>query len=214
MSHINLGELLTVWDKNPSRHTAIEDVQGIVFGCIVASLGLFFLNKAELLIGGTAGAAFLVHYLSGWNFGLLFFVINLPFYYLSWRSIGIAFTVKTFIAVAFTSFLTGIQSQFLEIGNLDPLWAAIVGGVLLGFGLLALYRHRASLGGVGILAVYVQDRTGFRAGFVQMAFDAVVLVVSFFVVSPMIVLVSVIAAMVLNMFIAVNHRADRYIVLR
>ncbi len=212
--HLNLNELLTIWTHNPSRHTLFEDVQGITFGSIIASLGLFFLNQAGLLTGGTAGLAFLVHYTSGVSFGLLFFLVNLPFYFLSWRRLGKVFTVKTFIAIALTSVLADLQARFLHIADINGLWSAFLGGVLLGFGLLALYRHRASLGGIGILGVYLQDKTGFRAGLTQMIFDGIILVFALLILDPRVVLASVIGAATLNMFVAINHRADRYIALQ
>lgn len=214
MPHLNLTELLTIWNDNPSRHTLIEDVQGIAFGSIIASLGLFFLNQAGLLTGGTAGLAFIIHYTTDLSFGLLFFLVNLPFYFLSWRRVGKVFTAKTFVAIALTSFLTDVQSRFLHISDINVIWSAFLGGLLLGFGLLALYRHRASLGGVGILGVYLQDKTGFRAGLTQMIFDGCLLIIAFLVLDPWVVLASVVGAATLNMFVAINHRADRYIALR
>ncbi|MCY1242689.1 putative 5xTM membrane BCR, YitT family [compost metagenome] len=147
------------------------------------------------------------------NFGLAFFLLNLPFFYLSWKRLGPAFTVKTFIAIGVTSFLTDIQSRLFQIGDIHPAWAALIGGLLLGYGLLALYRHRASLGGVGILGIYLQERFGVRAGLVQLAIDMVVLVAAFGVTSPSVVAWSVLGAVVLNLFVAINHRADRYIAL-
>ncbi|MGR6466862.1 YitT family protein [Rhizobium sp. PAMB 3182] len=209
-----IKRVLDIFNTEPSKHSVAEDAQGIFFGCMMAALGLYFLNKVGILIGGTAGVAFLIHYATGMNFGLLFFLVNLPFYYLSFRRIGLAFSVKTFIAIAVTSGLTEIESRFLDINYLDPIWGAVLGGLLVGFGLLALYRHRASLGGIGILAVYLQDHFGWRAGLVQMAFDAIILVLSFLVLTPFIVFCSVVSAVVLNFFVAINHRSDRYVVLR
>ena len=78
--------------------------------------------------------------------------------------------------------------------------------------MLALFRHRASLGGFGILALYLQDRFGWRAGFVQLGLDGLVLTLSFFVASPFVILCSILAAVTLNLTLAINHRTDRYIV--
>src|SRR3546814_1866730 len=80
--------------------------------------------------------------------------------------------------------LTEIEQQFFLIQYLHPFWGALIGGLLLGYGLLALYRHRASLGGVGILAIYIQDRFGVQAGLVQLAFDLCVMACAFAVVFP------------------------------
>ncbi|ASY61625.1 Transporter [Sinorhizobium sojae CCBAU 05684] len=191
----------------------MEDAQGIFSGSFVAALGLYFLASAGLLTGSTAGVAFLLHYATGANFGLAFFLVNLPFFYLSLKRLGPAFTIKTFIAIGLTSFLTDAQSRLFQIGEIHPGWAALIGGLLLGYGLLALYRHRASLGGVGILGIYLQERVGIRAGLVQLVIDMAVLAVAFAVTTPWIVAWSVLGAIVLNLFVAINHRADRYIAL-
>ena len=155
--------------------------------------------------------AFILQYLTGYGFGFYYTVLNLPFYLLSLSRLGRAFTIKTFLAVGLTSLITEIQPRYLKIETLDPIWTALLAGILLGFGLLALYRHRASLGGLGILAVYLQDRFGWRAGLVQLAFDTVVLAAAFAVAAPFIVLCSVIGALVLNLFLTINHRSDRYV---
>ncbi|WEX88209.1 YitT family protein [Sinorhizobium garamanticum] len=208
-----ISSVFGLWNTSPTRHTPVEDVQGIFSGSLVAALGLYFLASAGLLTGSTAGVAFLLHYATGVNFGLAFFLLNLPFFYLSLKRLGPAFTIKTFIAIALTSFLTDTQSRLFEIGAIHPAWAALLGGLLLGYGVLALYRHRASLGGVGILGIYLQERFGIRAGLVQLAIDMVVLATAFAVTTPPVVVWSVLGAVVLNLFVAINHRADRYIAL-
>jgi uncharacterized membrane-anchored protein YitT (DUF2179 family) len=204
---------LGFWNTSASRHTPLEDVQGIFSGSLVSALGLYVLASAGLLTGSTAGIAFLLHYTFGVNFGLAFFLLNLPFFYLSSKRLGIAFTIKTFVAIGLTSVLADVQSRFFEISSIHPAWAALLGGLLLGFGLLALYRHRASLGGVGILGIYMQERFGIRAGLVQLSVDMCVLAAAFFVTTPPVVIYSVLGAVVLNLFLTINHRADRYIAL-
>ncbi len=208
-----MSSVFGLWNTSPTRHTPIEDAQGVFSGSLVAALGLYFLASAGLLTGSTAGVAFLLHYVTGVNFGLAFFLLNVPFFYLSLKRLGAAFTIKTFIAIGLTSFLTDAQSRLFEVEQIHPGWAALLGGLLLGYGVLALYRHRASLGGVGILGVYLQERFGIRAGLVQLVIDMAVLAVAFAVTTPWIVLWSVLGAVVLNLFVAINHRADRYIAL-
>ncbi len=199
------------WNPIPTRHTPLEDVQGIFASSVIAALGLALMGSAGLVASGTAGVAFVLHYLTGVSFGLYYTVVNIPFYVLALKRLGWAFTLKTILAVSLTSLITELQPHFVRVESIDPMWTAVLAGILLGFGLLGLYRHRASLGGVGVLAVYLQDRFGMRAGLVQLAFDLVVLVAAFFVAAPFVVLCSVVGALVLNLFLTVNHRADRYI---
>ena len=75
-------KILGLYSADPSQHTLLEDGQGLLTGAMVAALGFYFLNKVGLLTGGTAGVAFLLHYALGISFGLLFFIVNLPFYYI------------------------------------------------------------------------------------------------------------------------------------
>ncbi len=209
----NAKSAFGVWNTSATRHSWAEDFQGIISGSLISSLGLFCLSSAGLLTGSTAGVAFLLHYATGVNFGLAFFVVNLPFFYLSLKQLGTVFTVKTFVAITLTSLLTNLQPLLFDVAHINALWSGILGGILLGFGLLALYRHRASLGGVGILGIYVQERFGIRAGLVQLAIDLCVLAVAFAVTTPTVVICSVIGAIALNLFVAINHRSDRYIAL-
>lgn len=201
-----------LWASSTDRHSLIEDIQGIAAGSMLAALGVTLLSSAHLLIGGTAGLGFLLRYSSGLSFGVVFFLINLPFYWIAYKRLGLAFTLKTFSAVALTSVLTEVLPGLIHIEDIHPLVAALFGGLLIGTGMLALFRHRASLGGFGILALYLQDRFGWRAGFVQLGLDGVVLALSFFVATPMVILLSILAALTLNLTLAINHRTDRYIV--
>lgn len=211
MNTIGAGMKLGIWNTEPARHSLFEDAQGVFTGTVLASLGVMLLAKAGLFTGGVAGMAFLLHYAFGWSFGLGFFLINLPFYWLAYKRLGPAFTIKTFSAIALLAILSEYHPKLLEIGSINPVWAAVLGGLLVGMGMLALFRHRASLGGIGILALYLQERFGWRAGLVQLAIDLVILALAFLVASPFIALCSVIGALALNFFITVNHRTDRYI---
>ncbi|MDQ5892053.1 MAG: hypothetical protein QG613_924, partial [Pseudomonadota bacterium] len=79
-------------------HTLLEDILAILIGTLMVSFGVILLRQAGALTGGTAGIAFLTHYLTNVSFGVAFFLLNLPFYYLAVRRMGWEFTVKTFCA--------------------------------------------------------------------------------------------------------------------
>ena len=192
-------------------HSPMEDALALFTGVMIISVGLAFMSGAGLLTGGVTGLAFLLHYATGIGFGLWFFVLNVPFYWLALRKLGWAFTFKTFIAVAALSILMQWQVQFLLIRPLQPWYAAVMGGLLLGVGFLVLFRHRCSLGGVGILALHLQSRYGWRAGKVQMAVDCVIVLAAFASVPPQRVLWSVLGAVALNGVLAMNHRPGRYL---
>ncbi len=194
-----------------ARHTLTEDAQGFALGVFLCALGLQFLTHAGLITGQTAGIAVILSYLTGWSFGVVFFVINLPFYLLAWMRLGRQFTAKSLISVTALSALTLILPDQIIFAQLSTLMAAITFGALTGVGLLVIFRHNGSLGGLGVVALMVQDKTGFRAGYVQLCADAVIFGVALFLFPLTVVAWSLLGAVVLNLIIAINHRRDRYI---
>jgi uncharacterized membrane-anchored protein YitT (DUF2179 family) len=142
---------------------------------------------------------------------VLFFAINLPFYVLALWRMGWPFTLKTIGAVGLLSLLSGLVPQWLVVAYLDPVFAALAGGGLMGLGILLLFRHKASVGGINILALYLQENFGIRAGYFQFAVDAVILVSALFVVPADRVLLSLLGAVMLNLIIAMNHKPGRYV---
>ncbi|MBX3626069.1 MAG: YitT family protein [Rhizobacter sp.] len=200
-------------DPDPAtlKHTPLEDLQAILIGTLLVSLAVTLFQHAGLLSGGTAGIAFLAHYLGGWSFGLAYFVINLPFYWLAWRHMGRRFTLRTLAAVVLVAVMSDWLPRHLVLASLDAWLAALLGGVLMGNGFLVLFRHHASLGGLGILALLAQKKKGWRAGHVQMAMDAAIVCAALATVPLDRVALSVAAAVVLNLVIATNHRPGRYV---
>lgn len=192
------------------RHSPLDDIQGLVVGTLFLALSISFFRDAGMLTGGTAGLAFLIHYAFDLPFGIVFFAINLPFYVFALRALGREFTLKTFCTVLLLSVCTEWLPSLLSIAHVDPIFAAVMGGLLAGTGLLMLIRHRSSLGGVGVLALYLQQRKGWRAGWVQMAADCVIMALALLAVDPRLVGLSVLGAVAVNFVIAVNHRSGRY----
>jgi uncharacterized membrane-anchored protein YitT (DUF2179 family) len=193
-----------------AHHRWYEDIQALVIGTLFVALGVVMFGTAGLLTGGTAGIAFLIHYAWGVSFSLAFFVINLPFYVFAWKRMGTAFTVKTFASVGLLSVFTHFLPQGLHFDFLSPPLAAVLGGLLCGTGMLMLFRHRASLGGLNVMVLYLQERMGWRAGKVQMAIDSLIVLGALWVSDGERVALSVLGAVVLNMTLAINHRPGRY----
>ena len=195
------------------RHSLFDDAQALVTGTLFIALGLMLFRQAGLMTGGTAGIALVAHYASGWRFGVLFFVFSLPFYWLAWRRMGRRFAIKTFAAVALLSLLSEQLPSLLAIHRVEPLFAAVAGGLLIGAGFLILFRHRASLGGLNVLVLWLQERTGWRAGYLQLALDLTILLASTPWVDARRLALSIVGAVAMNLALAVNHRPGRYVAL-
>ena len=196
---------------DPNRHSIIEDAQGIAYGAGMAAFAITILTHLGLVTGQTAGLAVLISYATGWGFGPVFFAVNLPFYWLGYRRIGLRFVLKTFVAVGLMSALAMVFPHWARFDHLNPIVGAVLFGAISGSALLALFRHGASLGGVGIVALYLQDRTGFRAGWTQLVFDVAIFALALSLRDLPTVAISALGALVVNLVIAVNHRRDRYV---
>ncbi len=193
-----------------SPHSKFEDAMGLTVGTLFVALAVLMFRQAGLATGGTTGVAFLIYYSTGWPLGWVLFAINLPFYIFGWTALGHAFTFKTFAAVAQLSLFIEWIPTMLTMSTLSPVFAAILGGLLTGTGILIIIRHGASLGGVTIVAIYMQKRHGWRAGAVQMAIDGVILVVAFGLLEPVKIAISLVGAAAINLVIGVNHKNGRY----
>ncbi|MBN9250433.1 MAG: YitT family protein [Mesorhizobium sp.] len=193
------------------RHGLHEDALALVLGTLLVALGTVIYAKAVLLVGGMAGLALLMQYTTGVDFWLGFSLINLPFYYLGLKRMGWRFTLRTFVAVTLVSLFSRLTADWIDFSRLEPAYAAVMAGTLCGTGLLMLFRHRTGLGGVNILAMFLQDNWGVRAGYFQLAVDLCILGAAIFVLSPDRIALSVVSAVILNLIIAVNHRPGRYL---
>ena len=194
------------------EHSFLEDVQAFLLGTALCALAVQFLTHLGLITGQTAGLGVLLSYVSGWSFGAVFFVINLPFYAFAWLRMGPRFTVKSFVAVALVSAMTEALPTLMVFETLNPLVGALLAGATAGMGLIVLFRHGASLGGVGVLGLWLQDKVGIQAGWVQLGFDVVLFAVAFFVLDDVtLVAFSLLGAVIVNLIIGVNHRNDRYV---
>ncbi len=200
----------TAADARAFHHSVAEDVQGMVLATLVAALGLSVFAHSGIMIGGMAGVSFQLHYALGWNFGLVFVLVNLPFYWIAVRRMGWEFTLKTFAAVGACGLLTDLLPRWIGWAHISPAFAAILGGALCGLGILFFIRHRASLGGIGILAVHLQRSRGISAGTVQLVFDMGLMAVALLVLSPVQVLYSAAGAVMLSLVLMFNHRPNRY----
>ncbi|MCW2236035.1 YitT family protein [Azospirillum canadense] len=193
------------------RHRLYEDALALLMGTLFVALGTAIYGKTMLLTGGVAGAALLLSYVTPFGFGALFFLVNLPFYLLAWKRMGWQFTLRTFIAVGMVAGFSRMTDSWIGFSHLDPVYATVIGGALCGSGLLMLFRHRTGLGGLNILAIYLQERFGVRAGYFQLGVDLMIVAAAFFVLETDRLLLSVLGAAIVNMLLAINHKPGRYL---
>ncbi|MEC3949684.1 YitT family protein [Sphingobium sp. HWE2-09] len=196
----------------PARpHSLAEDGYAIAIGCAFIALGLVLLKAANLVTGGMAGIALLLSYLVHWSPATLFLLINIPFFLFAGRAMGVAFGLKTLFANVAIMAVGLAMPAALQIARISPLFAALFGGSIIGFGILAIARHGAGVGGVGVVALILQRSRGWNAGRTQMQCDIVILLASLPVLNVERFGLSILSAAAINAVLFVNHRPGRYI---
>jgi uncharacterized membrane-anchored protein YitT (DUF2179 family) len=192
-------------------HSRSEDVAAVITGALLASFGLYLLESGGAVTGGTPGLGLLLAKVTPLPFALAYAAVNVPFVVLAVLRRGWRFTLRSATAVALLASFSYLHPLALPLDHIEPVYAVLLGNLLAGVGLVVLFRHGSSLGGFAVVALECQDRLGWRAGYVQLACDAVVLLLSAFVIAPLILLLSLAGVVVLNAVLAVNHRPGRYL---
>lgn len=193
------------------RHSAVDDVQGIAFGVTMAGLGMHILTHMGFVTGQTTGLAVLIAHATGLPFPAVYFAVTLPFLGLAWKRMGPRFALRTLVTTAALSALVAVLPNWLELGRIEPALAAVLFGLLFGIAALAAIRHGGSFGGLSVLWIELQDRTGFPAGHAQLVSDMVIFGLAALVMPFDTLAYSFLGAAVFSLFLAVNHRRDRYI---
>lgn len=140
----------------------------VAFGAFLAAFAIeVFLVPNNLVDGGVVGIAMVFGNIFGmWLFPYCYVLLNLPFLYLAYRSIGKGFLIYfTYASLLFFGFL-------LLISNVLPSWefhgesleVVVIGGAILGIGLGLIIRYGGCLDGTEILGIMINRKTGFSVG--------------------------------------------------
>lgn len=196
----------------PLRHSLFEDAYAILTGCLFVVLGMVWLKAAGLVTGGIAGLALLVSYLVPLPAGVLFTLLNLPFFLLARRAMGRAAMVKAIVANLTISGLALIAPLAFRLEEVNGLFAALFGGTVIGAGILLLARHQVGVGGIGILALALQKSRGWNAGRTQLAADALILLAALIILGMGVqrFAISVVSAAAVAGVLIVFHKPGRY----
>ena len=193
------------------RHTAVEDVLAVATGAFLVSLGVFLLERAGAVTGGTPGLALLTARVLPVPFAVAYAAVSVPFLALAAARFGLAFTARTVVAISAVAGFSLVHPHALTVEHLSPVYGTLVGNLAAGVGLLVLFRHRTSLGGFGVVALLAQERRGWRAGWVHLGLDATLVLATALVAPLATVAASAAGVVLLNVVLALNHRPGRYL---
>src|SRR5262249_6034906 len=128
----------------------------IALGAFLAAFALqvFFIPNS-LIDGGTVGLAMIFGKMTDPKYIPLYLVlINLPFVYLAYRSIGKAFVIHMIYAVIVFAVAMVLIHEYLPWKfNGESLEVVVIGGAILGIGAGLIIRHGGSTDGTEILGI-------------------------------------------------------------
>ncbi|AHJ12251.1 YitT family protein [Sulfurospirillum multivorans] len=156
----------------------------IFLGSLFLSFGVVALFIPNALVtGGTSGMALLGHYLFKLPVGVLMIAINVPLLFLGTKYFGKHFTLRSIIAIGFTSVCIDFMVEFLHVNALshDVILASIFGGIAVGIGLGFILSGHASAGGSTIIAKIVASKTSIKASSVMLFIDMLVILAIAFI---------------------------------
>ena len=147
----------------------------LLIGSVLVAVGLeIFLVPNSIIDGGIIGISILTSHLTHVPIGVFTFLFNLPFLFIGYRQIGRTFAVNTLVAIILMSVFTYLLHPVMPL-TVDPLLAAIFGGVILGIGVGTIIRHGGSLDGTEIVAILITRKSGFSVGEIVMFFNIFIL---------------------------------------
>ncbi|MBO5323546.1 MAG: YitT family protein [Oscillospiraceae bacterium] len=152
----------------------------IILGSVIFALGFnLFLGPNALNAGGISGLAMiLVHLLGFGSVGLITFIVNLPLFILGGVKIGRKFLIGSLAGMLATSIALDAL-VFLPSPQVDPLLAALYGGLVCGLGLGMVFSTGGSTGGSDIIVRVLKLRwANVPIGIINSVFDFTVAVLT------------------------------------
>lgn len=183
-------------------------IYALGFNLFIVPLGLYsggFIGISQLIELGITGLGITLP--ASINFvGILYFLINVPLFYVSFKVMAKAYTVKSIITVIVLSgVLMAVPIPKTPIIN-DYLTASIVGGLIGGVGSGFILRGRMAGGGPDIIGVCLAKKFhGFTVGKVNIAINALVFAFCLFLYDVEIVVYSLIFTVVFALTVDKIH---------
>ncbi|WP_375163084.1 YitT family protein [Paenibacillus sp. SC116] len=179
------------------RNEQLRKIAWMLLGSVLLAFSYYHINfQNNLAEGGFVGLALLGKYAFDWSPAVTVLVLDIPVFIAAYFLKGRTFIMNTAIAAGAFSLTYYLCEQFstlvLDFGP-NLFWAAVVSGILTGFGAGLVLRFGGATGGDDIMALFVSRVTKLSVGTVFIIFDVVVLLVSLMYLPIMDVLYTILA---------------------
>ena len=170
---------LRKWAETCIRGVTWQQLALIVLGTAVLSFGVHNIHqRAGVTEGGVIGMILLLHQHLGWSAAILSPLLDVICYGLAWRQLGVGFIrLSVFSTLCLAGFyrLWELFPPLLPDLSAHPLWAAVLGGVLVGLGAGLVVSQGGSCGGDDALALSIARVTRWRLSAAYLVTDLTVL---------------------------------------
>lgn len=158
--------------KNVTRNH-IRDFAFIMIGIGCASFGLKgFLLTNRFIDGGATGISLLISAVADIPVYVLLIVINIPFVFMAYKTLGKQFAFKTLLAILGLAIFVA-RVDFPNVTD-DNLLVAVFGGFFLGAGIGFSIRGGAVLDGTEVLAIYLSKKLSTTVGDIIIGINVVI----------------------------------------
>lgn len=170
--------------NNFSTKNEIINYAFIISGSFILALAVvgFFLPN-QMITGGTAGLALLLHYITPLTIGSLIALINLPLLILGSRYLGKMFAIRTVITIVLISLFVDFLAQIIKLEPfiIDTILSSIFGGIFIGLGLALVIKGNSSAGGSTIIARIISSKTEIKPAQVILVIDSIIILSALFI---------------------------------
>jgi uncharacterized membrane-anchored protein YitT (DUF2179 family) len=137
----------------------------VIIGSLIFSVALNgILVPHNYFSGGVSGVSLVIYYFSGWpSIGIIYFFLNIPIFIFGWREISLNYIITSLIGVFIFTFSLEVTSGIV-IPTHDNIMAAVLAGILTGFGTGIYLRVGGSAGGLDIVALIFKKRFSIPMG--------------------------------------------------
>lgn len=138
----------------PNLSRIVRDYTWITLGSILYSVSFdWFYVPNQIGFGGLTALGMILNHLSpAIPIGTVVLVLNIPLFLLGWKFLGGHTLVSSLFAMTATSVLVDLIAAVYTFPPMDPMLAAIFGGVTLGISLGMIFSKGATTGGTDLTA--------------------------------------------------------------
>ncbi len=159
--------------QNPHYIRILNYLYVLIGAAIIAISFNVFLLPNQIAPGGVSGISTILNGVFGWEPAYVQWALNIPLFIAGVIILGMEFGLKTFVGTVFLPFVVYLTKDW-DPWTLNPLLAAIFGGMGTGLGIGIVFRGHASTGGTDLAAQILAKYTHLSLGICVAIIDGLI----------------------------------------